>query len=101
MCILSQPALSVLPLEGMQRSDADIQRVISWIQNSSPPAALPSEGSYTLQTLWAQYEHLVVRDGVLFSYRQWKDVPGKGCNKRLQLVVPSSEVDRLCPPATS
>ena len=49
---------------------------------------MPSEGSYTLQTLWAQYKHLVVRDGVLF--RQWEDVPGKGCNKHLQLVVPRS-----------
>eukprot|EP00731_Ephydatia_muelleri_P034012 Em0044g32a len=29
-----------------------------------------------------------VRDGVLF--RQWEDVPGKGCNKHLQLVVPRS-----------
>ena len=46
--------LSVLPLENskeMQGSDADLRRVISWIENSSPPAALPSEGSYTLQTL--------------------------------------------------
>ena len=31
---------------------------------------------------------MVVRDGVLF--RQWEDVPGKGCNKHLQLVVPRS-----------
>lgn len=87
----SEATLSVLPLEDpkeMQRSDADLQRVISWIENSSPPAVFPSEGSYTLQTLWAQYEHLIVRDGVLF--RRWEDVPGKGCNKRLQLVVPRS-----------
>ena len=87
----SEAGLSVLPLENskeMQGSDADLRRVISWIENSSPPAALPSEGSYTLQTLWAQYKHLVVRDGVLF--RQWEDVPGKGCNKHLQLVVPRS-----------
>eukprot|EP00731_Ephydatia_muelleri_P015652 Em0009g76a len=89
----SEAALSVVPLEDpkeMQGSDADLKRVISWIENSSPPAALPSEGSYTLQTLWAQYEHLVIRDGVLF--RQWKDVPGKGCNKHLQLVVPRSSI---------
>ncbi|KAL5491405.1 hypothetical protein EMCRGX_G016687 [Ephydatia muelleri] len=87
----SEAGLSVLPLENskeMQGSDADLRRVISWIENWSPPAALPSEGSYTLQTLWAQYKHLVVRDGVLF--RQWEDVPGKGCNKHLQLVVPRS-----------
>ena len=89
----SEAALSVVPLEDpkeMQGSDADLKRVISWIENSSPPAALPSEGSYTLQTLWAQYEHLVIRDGVLF--RQWEDVPGKGCNKHLQLVVPRSSI---------
>ena len=87
----SEAGLSVLPLEKpkeMQGSDADLRRVISWIENSSPPAALPSEGSYTLQTLWAQYKHLVVREGVLF--RQWEDVPEKGCNKHLQLVVPRS-----------
>ncbi|KAL5500047.1 hypothetical protein EMCRGX_G011541 [Ephydatia muelleri] len=59
----SEAGLSVLPLENskeMQGSDADLRR----------------------------YKHLVVRDGVLF--RQWEDVPGKGCNKHLQLVVPRS-----------
>ena len=41
----SEAGLSVLPLENpkeMQGSDADLRlRVISWIENSSPPAALP------------------------------------------------------------
>ncbi|KAL5501944.1 hypothetical protein EMCRGX_G008627 [Ephydatia muelleri] len=61
----------------IQSSDSDIRRVISWVKGTTPtPAVCPSEGSYTLQTLWAQHKHLVVRDEVLF--RQWEDVPGKG-----------------------
>ena len=51
----------------IQSSDSDIQRVISWVKGTTPtPAVCPSEGSYTLQTLWAQHKHLVVRDEVLF-----------------------------------
>ena len=62
------------------------------ISNNIPPA-LPTSGSYSLQTLWSQKNQLLPKDGIL--YRQWLDVPGGGCNCHLQLVVPKSWIQSV------
>ena len=71
-----------------QKEDSDLQQVISWLLNNNIPPALPTSGSYWLQTLWSQKNHLLLKNGIL--YRQWLDVPGGGSNRHLQLVVPKS-----------
>eukprot|EP00731_Ephydatia_muelleri_P017386 Em0010g484a len=43
-----------------------------------------------LRKLWFQRDQLMLKEGVL--YRQWKDVPGGGLHKRLQLVLTASLV---------
>ena len=69
-----------------QKGDADLQQVVSWLLHNNVPINLPTSGSYWLQTLWLQKNHLLLKDGIL--YRQWLDVPGGGSNRHLQLVVP-------------
>ena len=71
-----------------QKEDADLQQVVSWLLHNNVPIALPTSGSYWLQTLWLQKNHLLLKDGI--HYRQWLDVPGGGSNRHLQLVVPKS-----------
>ena len=73
-----------------QKEDVDLQQVVSWLFSNNIFLALPSSGSYWLQTLWSQKNQLLLKDGIL--YRQWLDVPGGGCNRHLQLVVPKSWV---------
>ena len=46
-----------------------------------------------MQTLWSQKDHLVLDGGVL--YRRWEDVPGKGFNPHLQLVIPRTSIQAV------
>ena len=80
------------PKQG-QKEDVDLQQVVSWLLSNNIPPALPTSGSYWLQTLWSQKNQLLLKDGIL--YRQWLDVPGGGCNHHLQLVVPKSWIQSV------
>ena len=68
----------------IQRADAAIITMMSWIKSSSIPE---KHGSSSLQCLWTQQHHLLIQNDTL--YWRWEDVPGGGTNKRLQLVLPS------------
>ena len=86
------PKLSSTELQNLQKSDPDIDIVIKWLQNSSPPR-FPYTGSHTLQSLWAQWKQLQVQGGIL--YRVWEDRESGGRSKRLQLVIPKRQVKNV------
>ena len=77
----------------LQQGDPDLEQVISWVRDNAFPPTLPRHGSYWLQTLWSQKSHLLLKEGVL--YRRWEDVPGKGQNRHLQLVIPKFSVQSI------
>ena len=84
--------LSVDPKQ-LQDKDADLRQVILWLQHDDCPPVLPKDGSKCVQTLWSQKDHLVLDGGVL--YRRWEDVPGKGFNPHLQLVIPRTSIQAV------
>ena len=45
-----------------QKEDADLQQVVSWLLHNNVPIALPTSGSYWLQTLWLQKNHLLLKE---------------------------------------
>eukprot|EP00731_Ephydatia_muelleri_P006912 Em0003g1160a len=85
--------LSVEDPKQLQDKDADLQQVILWLQHDDFPPVLPKDGSKCVQTLWSQKDHLVLDGGVL--YRRWEDVPGKGFNPHLQLVIPRTSIQAV------
>ena len=84
--------LSVDNPKRLQEGDPDLRQVTLWLQNGFP-SSFPRHGSGWLQTLWAQKDHLMLDGGVL--YRRWEDVPGKGLNPHLQLVIPRSSIQTV------
>ncbi|KAL5486349.1 hypothetical protein EMCRGX_G018815 [Ephydatia muelleri] len=85
--------LSVEDPKQLQDKDADLRQVILWLQHDDFPPVLPKDGSKCVQTLWSQKDHLVLDGGVL--YRRWEDVPGKGFNPHLQLVIPRTSIQAV------
>ncbi|KAL5469217.1 hypothetical protein EMCRGX_G030441 [Ephydatia muelleri] len=85
--------LSVEDPKQLQDKDADLRQVILWLQHDDFPPVLPKDGSKCVQTLWSQKDHLVLDWGVL--YRRWEDVPGKGFNPHLQLVIPRTSIQAV------
>jgi len=77
-------------LQALQRADPDLHPVIEWLTSNCMPTTFPHQSSHNQQTLWAQRQQLVIRDGVL--YRKWEDVPGKGCHRSLQIILPKELV---------
>eukprot|EP00731_Ephydatia_muelleri_P007367 Em0003g1615a len=62
------------PEAAYQRQDPDLKQVIKWLETKTLPKC----------------HYLVMQNKIL--YRQWEDVQGRGLNKTLQLVLPSSLV---------
>ena len=85
--------LSVEDPKQLQDKDADLRQVILWLQHDDIPPVLPKDGSKCVQTLLSQKDHLVLDGGVL--YRRWEDVPGKGFNPHLQLVIPRTSIQAV------
>ena len=75
-------------MQSAQQTDVALSKVIDWFESNSIPHSPPTQAN--LRTLWLQRDQLMLKEGVL--YRQWKDVPGGGLHKRLQLVLPASLV---------
>ena len=73
-------------IQSLQANDAALKQIAQWLSTKSLPAKFPQGVHSHLQTLWTQRQYLVLKNGIV--YRQWEDVPGKGLNKRLQLVLP-------------
>ena len=77
-------------LAAYQRQDPDLKQVIKWLETKTFPKVFPKNASSHVKALWSQCHHLVMQNKIL--YRQWEDVQGRGLNKTLQLVLPSSLV---------
>ena len=85
--------LSVDDPKRLQDEDPDLRQVILWLQRNMFPSVFPRHESNWVQTLWSQKDHLVLDGGVL--YRRWEDVPGKGVNPHLQLVIPKTSIQTV------
>ena len=70
--------------EDMQMLDEDIQLVKAWVQSGSRPEEKPVSASVTLDTLYKNFDSLVVKNHVLC--RKWTDRTAK---ERDQIVVPT------------
>eukprot|EP00731_Ephydatia_muelleri_P003764 Em0001g3764a len=75
-------------MQSAQQTDVALSKVIDWFESNSIPHSPPTQAN--LRTLWLQRDQLMLKEGVL--YRQWKNVPGGGLHKRLQLMLPASLV---------
>ena len=80
------PSRDVEELKSSQNADSALRQMITWLSKKSMPSHLPRGSSTQLQSLWTQRHYLVLQDGIL--YRRWEDIPGKGLNKKFQLVLP-------------
>ena len=87
------PVWSPEELQAFQRADPSLGPVLQWLASDSIPTAFPRDSSQGIQTLWAQRQQLILKDGVL--YRKWEDVPGKGLHQHLQLVLPQEIVPTI------
>ena len=77
-------------LQSKQAADPNLRQILVWKQNqTTQPAPQEVQGtSKTTKSLWAQWNRLLLENGVL--YRQWQTEDGLGT--RLQLVLPQSLV---------
>ena len=73
-------------IQSLQAGDVALNQFSHWLSVNSVPSTFPKGAHSHLQTLWTQRQYLLLKDGIL--YRKWEDVPGRGLNKRLQLVLP-------------
>ena len=73
-------------IQSLQANNAALKQIAQWWSTNSLPAKFPQKVHSNLQTLWTQRQYLMLKNGIV--YRRWEDVPGKGLNKRLQLVLP-------------
>ena len=94
-CVLAvtdswMPSWTHEELAAYQRQDPDLKQVIKWLETKTFPKVFPKNASSHVKALWSQCHHLVMQNKIL--YRQWEDVQGRGLNKTLQLVLPSSLV---------
>ena len=80
------PAWSPEEVESFQRADPSLGPVLQWLASDSIPTTFPRDSSHGVQTLWAQRQQLILKEGIL--YRKWEDVPRKGHSQHLQLVLP-------------
>ena len=80
-------------LKDLQHSDEDLKQAIQWLERDDVPPKIPKQGSRYLQALWNQRKDLILRDGIL--YRKWKDIPGNGIDRKLQLVLPTHLVPEV------
>ena len=77
-------------LQSKQEADPNLRQILLWKRNqTAQPAQREVQGtSKATKSLWAQWNRLVLENGVL--YRQWQTEDGRGT--RLQLVLPRSLV---------
>ncbi|KAL5516149.1 hypothetical protein EMCRGX_G001420 [Ephydatia muelleri] len=88
-CVLAvtdswMPSWTHEELAAYQRQDSDLKQVIKWRRLK------PFQRYFPRKALWSQCHYLVMQNKIL--YHQWEDVQGRGLNKTLQLVLPSSLV---------
>jgi hypothetical protein len=67
--------------------DEDLKLAIQWLEKDAVPLRIPRDASHYLKALGNQRSQLTLQEGVLYCH--WKDIPGKGVNQRLQLVLPT------------
>ena len=83
------PTWSAPELAHTQQADADLQRVLRWLQSSSSPSKYElCSTSRATRRLWQDRPRLVFQADVL--YRRWCASPALDSAVRLLLVVPSS-----------
>ena len=76
---------STADLQHAQEEDCDISPVLDWLKTGTrPPWSEVAPHSETTKCYWAQWESLMLRDGVV--YRRWESPAGD--RVILQLVVP-------------
>ena len=76
-----------------QECDPNLGTLCQWMKSGTIPTTFPRHVSRTLQTLWTQRQDIMLEDGVL--HRQWKDVPGKGSHRHLQLLLPNQWIPEV------
>ena len=79
---------SAAELQSKQEADPNLRQILLWKRNqAAQPAQREVQGtSKATKSLWAQWNRLLLENGVL--YRQWQTEDGRGT--RLQLVLPRS-----------
>ncbi|CAK1598545.1 unnamed protein product [Parnassius mnemosyne] len=77
-------------LQHAQQEDSDIKPILEWMKASAPKPKWSdvSAMSSTTKSYWAQWDSLLIQDGVLC--RKWKNGRGDRCH--LQMVVPKAKV---------
>ncbi|CAK1602413.1 unnamed protein product [Parnassius mnemosyne] len=77
-------------LQHAQQEDSDIKPILEWMKASAPKPKWSdvSAMSSTTKSYWAQWDSLLIQDGVLC--RKWEN--GRGDRCRLQMVVPKAKV---------
>ena len=87
-CVLAMteswmPSWTSEELVSHQRQDPDLKQVIAWLETRSIPKVFPTNTSSEIKALWAQCDHLIMKNN---------NMAGCPVNKRLQLVFPSKLV---------
>ncbi|CAK1604350.1 unnamed protein product [Parnassius mnemosyne] len=77
-------------LQHAQQEDSDIKPILEWMKASAPKPKWSdvSAMSSTTKSYWAQWDSLLIQDGVLC--RKWENGRGDRCH--LQMVVPKAKV---------
>ncbi|CAK1590660.1 unnamed protein product [Parnassius mnemosyne] len=77
-------------LQHAQQEDSDIKPILEWMKASAPKPKWSdvSAMSLTTKSYWAQWDSLLIQDGVLC--RKWENGRGDRCH--LQMVVPKAKV---------
>ena len=80
------PNWSVIELLEAQQQNPDLRQITTWLKEDTIPKKCPPLATYRVQALWSQRNQPLLKNGLL--YRKWKDVPGRGANPTLQLILP-------------
>ncbi|CAK1600069.1 unnamed protein product [Parnassius mnemosyne] len=77
-------------LQHAQQEDSDIKPILEWMKASAPKPKWSdvSAMSSTTKSYWAQWDSLLIQDGVLCH--KWETGRGDSCH--LQMVVPKAKV---------
>ena len=81
VCCIDGIIDAFMKLVSHHRQDPDFKKVIAWLETRSIPKVFPTNVSSQIKALWAQCDHLIMKNNVL--YRQWQDAQGGGTTKRL------------------
>ena len=85
------PNWCVIELLEAQQQNPDLRQIITWLKEDTIPKKCPILATYRVQAILSQRNQPLLENGLL--YRKWKDVPGRGANPTLQLILPPELVN--------